>query len=52
MQERVTSLHHKVSDRSFTVVPAYRPNGSAGYLAFLKALGGVPESAPTGDSIL
>ena len=39
-------------DRSLTVVFAYEPNSSAEYLAFLEALGGALESAPTRDSIV
>ena len=37
----------RVGDRSLTVVLAYGPNSSAEYPAFLGALGGVLESAPT-----
>ena len=40
-----------VGDRSLTVVSAYGPNSSIEYTAFLEALGGVLESAPTGDSV-
>ena len=52
VNERVVSLRLWVRDRSFTVVAAYGPNSSAEYLAFLEALGGVLESAPTGDSVV
>ncbi len=52
VNERVVSLRLWVGDRSLTVVCAYGPNGSVEYPAFLVSLGGVLESAPTGDSIL
>ena len=44
---RVVSLCLWVGDRFLTVVSAYRPNSSVEYPAFLEALGGVLESAPT-----
>ena len=50
--ERVVSLRLRVRDRSFTVVSAYGPNSIVEYPDFLEALGGVLESAPTGDSIV
>ena len=49
---RVASLRLRVGDRTLTVVSAYGPSGSAEYLAFLGSLGGVLQSAPTGDSIV
>ena len=52
VNERVASLRLRVRDRSLTVVCAYGPNGSADYPAFLESLGGVLESAPTGDSVV
>ena len=52
VNERVTSLCLWVGDRSLTVVSAYRPNSSVEYKAFLETLGGVLESAPTGDSVV
>uniref|UniRef100_A0A671V6D7 Endonuclease/exonuclease/phosphatase domain-containing protein n=1 Tax=Sparus aurata TaxID=8175 RepID=A0A671V6D7_SPAAU len=51
VNERVASLRLRVRDRTLTVVSAYGPNSSAKYPAFLESLGGVLESAPTGDSI-
>ena len=50
--ERVASLRLRVGDRTLTVVVAYGPNGSVEYPAFLGSLGGVLDSAPTGDSIV
>ena len=52
VNETVISLHLRVGDRSLTVVSAYGPNSSAEYPAFLESLGGVLESAPTGDSVI
>ncbi|KAK7909723.1 hypothetical protein WMY93_014407 [Mugilogobius chulae] len=52
VDERVASLRLRVGDRSLTVVAAYGPNNSAEYPAFLESLGGVLDSAPTGDSIV
>ena len=52
VNERVVSLRLRVGDRSLTVVSAYGPNSSVEYPVFLEALGGVLESAPTGDSIV
>ncbi len=52
VSKRVVSLRLRVGDRSLTVVCAYSPNVSVEYLAFLVSLGGVLESAPTGDSIV
>ena len=51
VNERVISLCLRAGDRSLTVVSAYGPNSSAEYPAFLEALGGILESAPTGDSV-
>ena len=52
VNERVVSLRLRAGGRSLTVVSAYGPNSSAEYPAFLEALGGVLESAPTGDSVV
>ena len=52
VNERVASLRLRVGDRSLTVVSAYGPNISAEYPAFLESLGGVLDSAPTGDSVV
>ena len=52
VNKRVISLRLRVGDRSLAVVSAYRPNSSVEYLAFLEALGGALESAPTEDSII
>ena len=49
MNERVVSLHLQVGDRSPSVVSAYGPNSGVEYPAFLEALGGELESAPTKD---
>ncbi|KAI3355039.1 hypothetical protein L3Q82_017858 [Scortum barcoo] len=54
VNERVASLRLRVGDRSLlAVVCAYGPNSSTEYLpAFLESLGGVLDSALTGDSIV
>ncbi|KAI3363710.1 hypothetical protein L3Q82_001324 [Scortum barcoo] len=49
-RERVASLRLRVGDRSLAVVCAYGPNSSTEYPAFLESLGGVLDSAPTGDN--
>ena len=51
VKEKVVSLRLRVGDRSLAVVSAYGPNSSVEYPAFLEALGGVLESAPTEDSV-
>ncbi|GAA6108396.1 receptor-type tyrosine-protein phosphatase F-like, partial [Tachysurus ichikawai] len=52
VNERVVSLRLWVGDRSLTVICAYGPNGSVEYPDFLASLGGVLESALTGDSVV
>uniref|UniRef100_A0A671ULT0 Endonuclease/exonuclease/phosphatase domain-containing protein n=1 Tax=Sparus aurata TaxID=8175 RepID=A0A671ULT0_SPAAU len=52
VNERVVSLRLRVGDRTLTVVSAYGPNSGAEYPAFLESLGGVLESAPTGDYVV
>ncbi len=52
VNERVAFLRLRVGDRTLTVVSTYGPNSSAEYPAFLESLGGVLNSAPTGDSVV
>ncbi|KAI3364681.1 hypothetical protein L3Q82_011454 [Scortum barcoo] len=54
VNERVASLRLWVGDRSLAVVCAYGMGRTAvqSTLAFLESLGGVLDSAPTGDSIV
>ena len=52
VNERVTALHLRVGDRCLTVVSTYGPNSSSECPAFLESVGGLLESAPTGDTIV
>ncbi|KAI3359125.1 hypothetical protein L3Q82_002671 [Scortum barcoo] len=53
VNERVASLRLRVGDRSLCCcLCLYGPNSSTEYPAFLESLGGVLDSAPTGDSIV
>ena len=49
VNKRIVSLRLRAGDRPLTVVSAYGPNSSVEYQAVLETLGGVLESAPTGD---